>query len=309
MIKSPPRVLLIASSLLIALGMFANSAPRPRQAPQQTAPPATDIFVAELKEQGGQLKVGSPANITNRPGYDNQPRFLPDGKSLFYASVREDKQADIYRYDAAKGESARLTRTPESEYSPTLTPDGKYFSVIRVEADSTQRLWKFPLAGGEPVLVLKRIKPVGYHAWVDDKTLLLFVLGTPNTLQLVDVPTEKVETILTNVGRSLHRVPGREKVSFVHKVSADEWVIKEMDIKSRAIVPVVKTLPASEDYAWTPGGILLMAKGSALFKYAPARDKGWQQVADFSADGVNSVTRLAISPKGDRIAFVAGDAR
>jgi dipeptidyl aminopeptidase/acylaminoacyl peptidase len=287
--------------------MFANS--EPRQAAQQTPPPATDIFVADVNERGGQLKVGRPANITRRPGYDNQPRFLPDGKSILYTSVREDKQADIYRYDAAKGTSARLTQTPESEYSPTPTPDGKYFSVIRVEADSTQRLWKFPLAGGPPVLVLESIKPVGYHVWVDDKTVLLFVLGTPNTLRLADVPAGEAETILTNVGRSLHRVPGREKVSFVHKVSDGEWVIKEMDIKSREIVPVIKTLPASEDYAWTPGGILLMAKGSALYKYDPARDKGWQEVADFSADGVTSVTRLAVSPKGNRIAFVAADPR
>ncbi|HVG19181.1 MAG TPA: hypothetical protein VNI02_09010 [Blastocatellia bacterium] len=293
--------------LLLTLGLFANSASAPGQAPRQAAPPGTDIFIADLGERRGQLKFGKPMNITKRPGYDNQPRFLPDGNSLFYTSVREDKQADIYRYDAAKAASARLTETPESEYSPTLTPDGKYFSVIRVEADSTQRLWKFPLAGGKPALVLERIKPVGYHAWVDEKTVLVFVLGTPNTLRLVDVPTEKAETVLTDVGRSLHRVPGQQKVSFVHKVSADEWVIKEMDIKSRKIVPIIKTLPASEDYAWTPGGILLMAKGSSLFKYDPARDKDWQEAANFSKDGANAITRLAVSPKGNRIAFVAND--
>lgn len=294
--------------LLLTLSLFANPASIPGQASPQASPPGTDIFLADLSEQRSQIKVGKPVNITKRPGYDNQPRFLPDGRSLFYTSIRADKQADIYRYDIEKGATARLTETAESEYSPTLTPDGRYFSVIRVEADSTQRLWEFPLAGGKPILALEKIKPVGYHAWVDEKTVLLFILGTPNTLQLVDVPTEKAETILTNVGRSLHRAPGQEKMSFVHKISADEWVIKVIDIKSRKIDSIIRTLAGSEDYAWTPGGVLLMAKGSVLFKYDPARDKDWQQIADFSKDGVNAITRLTISPKGNRIAFVANDA-
>lgn len=307
MIKSSPRVLLITLGLLITRGLFVSPASVPGQAAQQAAPPATDIFIADLDGQRGRLKVGKPANITKRPGYDNQPSFSPDGKSLFYTSIRDDKQADIYTYDFGKAAGERLTETAESEYSPTVTPDGKYFSVIRVEADSTQRLWKFPLAGGKPALVLERIKPVGYHAWVDEKTVLLFILGSPNTLQLVDVPTERAETILTNVGRSLHRVPGREKVSFVHKISADEWIIKEMDIKSRKIVSITSTLPASEDYAWTPSGILVMAKDSKLFTYDPAKDKEWREAADFSKDGVSAITRLTVSPKGDRIAFVAND--
>jgi dipeptidyl aminopeptidase/acylaminoacyl peptidase len=302
MIRSSLRI------LLLTLGLFAGSAYAQGQAAQQAAPPGSDIFVADVYEQRGRLNIVKPVNVTKRPGYDNQPRFLPDGKSFFYTSIREDKQADIYRHDIDKDTTMRLTETTESEYSATVTPDGKYFSVIRVEADSTQRLWKFPLAGGKPVLVLEKIKPVGYHAWINGQTLLLFVLGTPNTLQVVDAPTEKSETILTNVGRSLHRIPGQEKVSFVHKVSADEWIIKEMDIKSRKIDSIIRTLPGSEDYAWTPGGVLLMAKASRLFKYDPAKDKDWQEVADFSKIGVTAITRLTVNSKGNKIAFVANEA-
>lgn len=292
--------------ILFLLNLFFDLAPASSQIGVQAAP-GTDIFVADFNEQRSQLKIGKVANITNRAGYDNQPKFLPDGKSLLFTSIRGDKQADIYRYDIEKNKTTRLTDTTESEYSATVTPDGKYFSVIRVEADSTQRLWKFPLEGGTPILILENIKPVGYHAWVDEESLLLYVLGTPNTLQLVDVPTGKAETILTDVGRSLHRVPREDRVSFVHKISADEWVIKEMEIKSRKIVSVINTLPLSEDFAWTPGGVLLMGKGSKLFKYDPAKDKDWQEVADFSGDGVSGITRLTVSPKGNKIAFVANE--
>jgi hypothetical protein len=291
-------------TLPLVLLLFSTYSSRTVQTSQ---PAGTDIFLAELTERAGQLQVGAPLNITRRSGYDNQPMFMPDGTRLLYTSIREDKQADIYRYDLDTKSSYRFTVTRESEYSPTVMPDHKSCSVVRVEADGTQRLWKFLIAGGSPALVLENIKPVGYHVWLDPKTLVLFVLGSPNTLQWVDVPTQKAEIITTNVGRSLQLVPSSQGVSFVHKVTQDEWTIKTLDAKSRAVTPIVKTLPGSEDHAWTRGGTLIMAQGSKLFKYAPGRDRDWVALVDFSSQGIKGITRLAVSPAGDRVAFVAAD--
>jgi len=279
------------------------------QSPAQSGPPGTDIYVANLAYRSGRYVVGKFANITKRPGYDNQPSFLADGQSLLYTSIRDDKQADIYRYAFKDGSTTQLTATPESEYSPTPTLDGKSFSVIRVEADSSQRLWKFPFGGGEPALVLKSVKPVGYHLWIDERTLALFILGKPNTLQIVDAPSEHAETIAENIGRSLLRIPGRQAISFVHKVSAGEWVIKALEIKSHKIAPVVKTLAGSEDCAWTSEGQLIMAREGKLYQYDPAKDKDWREFADLSSEGVTGITRLAVSPQGNRLALVAADAR
>lgn len=268
-------------------------------------PPATDIYLADLSKQRGQWKVGQPVNITKRAGYDNQPSFLPDGRTLLYTSIRENKQADIYRYNYLDHSETRLTETSESEYSPTLTPDGRYFSVIRVETDGTQRLWKFPLAGGEPKLVLKTIKPVGYHLWTNARTLALFILGQPNTLQLVNAETEKTVVIAENIGRAIQRIPRRSQMSFVQKVSEQDAVIRSFDFKTLGQTTLTPTLQGSEDYAWTPDGSLLMAKDSKLFIRRPAKDSTWQELADFSAAGLKNITRLALSPKGDRLALVA----
>ena len=175
------------------------------------------------------MSAGVPRNITNREGYDNQPAFTDGGRAILFTLIREDNQADIYKYNISSGSSTKITDTKESEYSPTVTPDGNHISVIRVEADSTQRLWKFPLNGGAPSLVLEKIKPVGYHVWVDGGTVLVFILGTPNTLQIVDLKSENAAVISENVGRSLHRRPGQQKFTFVHKLSEKEWVIKEFD--------------------------------------------------------------------------------
>lgn len=111
--------------------------------------------------------------------------------------------------------------------------------------------------------------------------------------------------IAENPGRILRLVPRQNKLSFVHKVSDQEWLIKTFDLKTKQISTLLKTLPGSEDYAWTPNGALLMAKDAKLFKWNPLSDKDWVEIADFSNLGLKTLTRIAISPKGDRIAFVA----
>ena len=297
-------------SIYSALAFFAVSATTFAQGPSTSptpAPPSSDIFIVDLKTKDGELKFGRPVKITTVVGYNNQPSFLPNGRSIFYASIR-GKQADIYRYEIHSGETTQVTDTKESEFSPTVMPDGKSISVVRVEADGTQRLWKFPLAGGAPSLILENIKPVGYHLWINDHTLALFILGTsgkPNTLQIVDTLTGKAEVIADNPGRILRRIPNQNKFSFVHKISDREWTIKAFDLRTHTSASLIATLPGVEDYAWLPDGRLLMAKDSKLFAVTPLIGKDWQEVADFHEAGLTRITRFAVSPKADRIAMVA----
>ncbi len=274
-------------------------------------PLATDIYVAELHARRGRVEVGTPANATHRPGYDNQPFFSPDGRTFLYTSVG-DGQADIWRYDIAAGRSVPLTTTPESEYSATPLPDGSGFSVVRVEADSTQRLWRFDWDGGHPTLILAAVKPVGYHAWGDASTVALFVLGQPATLQVADIRTGTATPVASDIGRGLQRVPGRGRraISFVQEGAPDStWWVAELDLSTRRIRSLVRTLPGVDQYAWTPKGILLMAKGAKLYQWNPARGPDWEVVADFTAWGIENITRLAVSPRGDRLALVAADPR
>jgi len=274
---------------------------------QANAPPATDIYVADLRVADRRVTVGTPVNVTARPGYDNQPFFLPSGRAFLYTSIRQDGQADIYRYDLEKKTSAQLTQTRESEYSPTPLPKGAGFSVVRVEADSTQRLWAFDADGTHARLVLDSIKPVGYHAWADDHTLVLFVLGTPSTLQIADAraPDARGEVVARDVGRSLQRIPRRMAVSFVQRDSvAGPW-LEEVDIRTRLVTKLVKAPAGADFFVWTPVGIVLAASGTTLYEWDPQRGGDWERVTDFAAAGLTAVSRLAVSPRGDRLAIVA----
>src|SRR5205085_6300 len=201
MINSMRLALCVCTCLALCVSTHAQQptpTPAPSPAPAATPLPDNDIFVVALTNRAGQIALGRPVNITAHAGYDNQPSFTPDGAGILYTSQRDSKQTDIYRYDLKTGATTQLTATPESEYSPTVMPNGKTFSVVRVEADKRQRLWQFPLAGGAAALTLENVEPVGYHLWLDARTLALFVLGAegkPNTLQLVTLAKDAPRAI------------------------------------------------------------------------------------------------------------------
>ncbi|MCH7562810.1 MAG: PD40 domain-containing protein [Gemmatimonadetes bacterium] len=272
------------------------------------APPGTDILIADLGTFNGvYYLVGDPKNVTKRPeAYDNQPFFTPDSRSILFTASYEDGndgQTEIHRYYLSANRIARITRTGESEYSPTPVPGDRAFSAIRVEADSTQRLWRFTMEGMDPEVLLPNVAPVGYHAWADPNTLLLFVLGEPSTLRLADLRTERVEIVAENVGRSIHKIPTRNAFSFTQRVSDDETWITELDPNTKKTTPLVRTRSGGDFHAWTPDGTVLMADGGSIYQWNPDLAAGWQLIADLRGMGLE-FSRLAVSPDGTKIAVV-----
>jgi hypothetical protein len=266
--------------------------------------PETDIFVGKVSQTSGGFVVDSLTNMTHRAGYDNQPYFLPDGESFLYTEYLAN-QSDIFRCFVRSDSIVRITDTPESEYSPMMIPGSGSFSVIQVEKDSTQRLWKFPLeGGGAPELLVEHVKPVGYQAWIDSVTVAVFVLGDTNTLHIVNTRTQEDRKLPGEIGRSIQKAGGGREVAFVAKVHPDEWWISTYDPGDASVKRLVRTLPGRDFFARAPGGDIVMGDSSRLYCWRPGADKTWKLNADFSKWGIAEISRIAFSPKGDRIAVV-----
>lgn len=275
----------------------------------QTAPVSglteNEVYLAPINGAGATLKIGAPRNISNHAGYDNQPKFETDGRGLVFTQADASGRTDIMRYDLASTRATPVKATAESEYSATPMPDGRGYGVIRVELDGVQRLWRLdPARGRDDELLITTIRPIGYFSFPEPQVAAAFVLGSPATLQLIDLATEEAKLIVSNVGRSLQKIPGRAAVSFVHKLSAEEWVIKEVDARG-AVKDIGRAPRGREDYAWLPDGTLVISAGFKVLAMKPGVDPDWREIADFESTGLKDLTRLAVSPRGDQIALVA----
>jgi len=305
---------------------------QPAPVPNPAAPAPFDIYLVPLANGLASMKSAKPTPISTAPGYDNQPNFSPDGKRILFAANRDGKQTDVFMFNRENGRVAQMTKTAENENSPTYVPAGAgpngSFSVVQSEFDKNgarptpaiQRLWRFTGDGTPGTLILAGITPVGYHAWIDNDQLVLFVLGAqgkPATLQIASVKTGKADVIAEGIGRSLHRIPGSRLASFVHREGDTFWV-KQIDIASRKIDPLVKAVEGSSDrdMAWMPDGkTILMSAGTKIFATSlPAGalakaggESAWTEVFDAAAHHLGAVTRMAVAPKGDAIAIVVAE--
>jgi len=315
-------VLAAAHSTHIAASQAGGDV-RSGQAQAPAPPPGTDIYLVPIAPGLTAMKDAKPTPVSVAPGYDNQPYFSPDGSRILFAANRDGKQIDVFVFNREGSTVTQLTDTPTNENSPTYLPAGigapGGFSVVQTEPDRTQRLWRFNAQGRAPQVVLTDIKPVGYHAWVDFERLALFVLGQPATLRIANVATGKAEIAAEGIGRSLHRIPasaeasagkpGTRLVSFVQREASGDYWIKQIDITSKKIDPIVKTVDGSSDrdMAWMPDGkTILMSSRTKVFWWIRG-GSGWTEVFDAATHGLGAVSRLAVSPKGDAVAIVVAE--
>lgn len=268
------------------------------------AQPSTDIHLADLAVRDGRLVVGTPVNVTDRDGYDNQPRFLPDGSGFLYASFR-DGQIDIMRFDILTGTTTRLTNTPENEYSPSLPGEGSRMMVVRWPTDmSTGALWWFTPDGRPMEVAGGSVPRVGYYTFVDEHTLALFINDSIQSFMLTDTRTGDTVRVGRDLGGSAPRtIPGARAVSYLRRGADGARWLTRLDVDSRESTPLVRMLDGVANYAWTASGTVIAARGATVYEWAPGGD--WREVTTFTEPGLQDISRIAISPGGDRIAFVS----
>ncbi|WP_422358546.1 TolB family protein [Reichenbachiella sp.] len=262
---------------------------------------STEIFLFEIEKENDTYKLTNPTNITNNPGYDNQPYFISDDELVYAATY--DNQTDIVRLNLESKEKTRMTNTPGSEFSPKLTPDGKYISSIILDRDGSQTLVKYPIKGGEPKVIPSEQK-IGYYCWFDKKTVFSFVVGSPPSLQEWNTKNSEFKIIMMNPGRSLSRIPNQKTISFIHKESDDIWYVNSYDPYTDKVTYITECIKGAEDMTWAADGTAFLSNQNKIYKFNGETDNSWQLVANMEAFKLTNASRLAISPNLKWMAIV-----
>lgn len=262
------------------------------------SPPGTDIYIVPLMDE---VPSGPLRNLSDRPGYDNQPYFSADSSRLLFTSQRGE-QTEIFSVSLDADEHNQVTRTSNlSEYSPTLRPGTQAITVVRVEEDGTQRIWQFEADGSEDTITEPDLQPVGYFDWFSENRFAAFVLGEPHFLVIKTIG-EQPKTVAEDIGRTVRRLPDG-RIGYIDK-TADGWFISAVDSDGNTEM-LAPTLETVEDFAVSPRSTLFMGNGSRLYAW----NGKWESVADWSDEGIDGISRLMVSPDGRYIALVANDTK
>jgi Tol biopolymer transport system component len=104
---------------------------------------------------------GSATRITSGMGFDGQPRYAPDGKSIVYVTDRSGYE-NLWLVDPDGHNTRAVTKDKDAQYiSPAWTPDGQYLVVSRTKTGilgSKYELVLLDVAGGKGISLTARPK-------------------------------------------------------------------------------------------------------------------------------------------------------
>jgi hypothetical protein len=263
----------------------------------------TDVYLFD-RQNNYQLI----ANISDRDGYDNQPSFTLDNKSVLFSSDREGGQTDIFKYDIKTGKTSNLTQTSDkNEYSAQPHSDER-FNYILQEGVPYQNLWHRSYEGGTSERVLTSYVPAAYYA-INEKGVLFwgrYAFSLFFEPAGVDVGPAIGESlfVMDKAGRSIHPIPNSTLFSVVHKQMNGAWAIKSYDPDTKAMTPMVSIGSDNEDYCWTPEGKMVRANGDELTEFDPTTATSWESVTTLKVNGFVKGGRCSVSKDGRYLAIV-----
>lgn len=281
---------LLVFSLFIAFSVFGQL-------------PDTDIWLFKIEKKDNKFIYSNPKNITNRIGYDNQPTFSTDDKSILYVNIDSSKQADIYKYDISKRTYTNLTKSVVSEYSPLLLPNGLSFSSVVVEKDSSQRIWQFNLDGSFKSIIHEQTDSVGYYTWLSNDSVLYYKLTNPHSLRVLNIKTHEDAWLCDYPTRSFKKEGASNKFIYAIKDSASiEFRMYEPLLKKSSYYATYHSL--NEDFIWHADFGLIKSEGSDLLNYN-MQSKTWNVLFSFANLGIKKITRFVFDHKTKQLAIVS----
>jgi len=277
--------------LILSLHVFAQAAD-------------SEIFLFSLDKKDGKYVFTGGENITKNKGYDNQPSFSLDSKSILFTSIRNDDDSDIYEYSLGDKKLAAITNSQESEYTAKEL-DKNTVTFVREGLDQEMTVISRDRATGKETNAFKVKDPIAYYAFNSKGDALVWIRYA---FWMSWINTEKsINRYVANYAQPSvpHLIPGTDKFSFMQRHPDDSLWIKEFDPANESVRPIVQAKDGKKDYCWLADGSLLIGSGTKLFRFDEKKDKTWVEIADLNSFGIKDITRMSTSPDGKHLALVS----
>jgi Tol biopolymer transport system component len=268
--------------------------------------------------------------LATAAGYEGQPSWSPDGRSVAYVGD-VDGVLQVHTRSLDSSKSARITQALSDCREPFWSPDGTriYYTSL---AGSSLGLWSVGATGGTPQVVVRNAR-VAAMAPDGQRLVLLREEGqqgafslslwvsSPPAAEPVRYPDAALAARRFGAGFLRFSPDGKRLGMFVASTSGDRrgeqgysspelWLLPQPSGAPRQVLPALSVLPDAAPFGWMPDGRRIV-----LGAEFPSRTPGthlW--LADTESDRLSVVTASsgneefpAVSPDGRQIAFTAGE--
>jgi len=145
-----------------------------------------DIFVMDFDGS-------NETRLTTHLGYDDQPKWSPDGSKIVFMSGR-DGNFEIYSMNADGSSQTRLTNNPAADGFPAWSPDGTRIAFVsgNLEAPGTFEIFVMNANGTNRTQLTNDNLVDGVPAWSPDSSAIVFMSGTttvfdPNSFEIFKI--------------------------------------------------------------------------------------------------------------------------
>lgn len=264
----------------------------------------TEVYLADISISDEAISVSNVINVSNDPGYDNQPSFISNDILVFAGN--NNGQTDIAKFDIKLNKKTWYHEgSASSQYSPQVIPNTSDLLAVHLDSTGYQRLFIHKDSDNSYAEAHPDLR-IAYYALNDQFNMLATVLGDDDLdLVKVNLQTKETDTIIGSAGRSIHKIPFIDSMSYTVLNEEGNFDIYQYDMERQESFFVTELPIGIQDHIWLDDARILIGSGERLYLYDPFEGDEWREVGNLSAKGFKNITRLAISPDGKHIALSA----
>ena len=265
---------------------------------------AADGKIAFVSDRDGNDEIyimdadGSKAiNLTNHPASDRHPSWSPDGKSIAFASRRDDDIFDIYVLEIEPGNLKRLT-DQGSNTRPAWSPDGRRIAFVS-DRFGDKDVMVMNADGSRQIQLTVDVHTDDQPTWSADSGSIayvsdidgqrdIYVMSSTDGAEILSLTSDAAEDFHPNWLKS----ETHNQLLFTSTRSDNQDIFVIDPVTGEGLRQITSDLSAEQQPTWSPDG-------ATIIFVSDRENDGERNIYTMTADGRN-IQRLTPLGSNDR---------